>query len=339
LDPVKNEHLAFSNAMKSGIFRRRCKHRDGNSFPVIIETRKIDEKKMILFIKRTKPELSDFGYSRLGRYELFDTIGHGSYGRVRFGMNKETGENVAVKIIENKRMEEEEIDRTRREIQILQKLQHPNVIKLIESTETDDFFKIIQEYGGITMEQFLKGNDLTDYQKCVLSFSLVDCVNYCHKNGIVYRDISTTNILVKNNFVLKLIDFGLSNYSTSDIYRNTYCGTPAFAAPEIILGQEYNGHMVDVWSVGVVIYAIVHEGDLPFRSIPDIIGGFMTIVDHGVFTPIINSCLVSSVSQRIQMPSLHDRIVDVKEQIKTDDVNSPLEQVPLKKRKLEDSVG
>ena len=103
-------------------------------------------------------------------------------------------------------------------------------------------------------------------------------VEFCHLNNVIHRDLKDKNILLDASQQIKLIDFGLSNFTDGSLRNRTYCGTPAYSAPEMVLGTQYKGFEVDVWSLGVVLYSMV-SGTLPFESISDI--------TQGVFQPIL----------------------------------------------------
>ena len=103
-------------------------------------------------------------------------------------------------------------------------------------------------------------------------------VHFCHSNSIIHRDIKDKNILLDENSNVKLIDFGLSNFTDGSLRNRTFCGTPAYSAPEMVLGTKYKGPEVDIWSLGVVLYFMV-SGELPFNAIADI--------TQGLFQPVL----------------------------------------------------
>jgi len=104
-------------------------------------------------------------------------------------------------------------------------------------------------------------------------------VAYCHKLNIIHRDIKHQNLLLNKNRCIKLIDFGLSNFRVKGKLGSTFCGTPAYAAPEMLLGNKYEGPEVDIWSLGVVLYRLI-TNNLPFKNVSDILSGHFTDPDN-----------------------------------------------------------
>ncbi|GAA6070734.1 NUAK family SNF1-like kinase 2, partial [Tachysurus ichikawai] len=172
---------------------------------------------------------------------------------------------VAIKSIRKENIkDEQDLIHIRREIEIMSSLNHPYIITIYEVFENKDKIVIVMEYAS-------KG-DLFDYI-CERHISerearhtfrqIVSAVHYCHQNGIVHRDLKLENILLDANGDVKIADFGLSNLYRRDEYLQTYCGSPLYASPEIVNGRPYKGPEVDSWSLGVLLYALVHEA-MPF---------------------------------------------------------------------------
>jgi len=174
-------------------------------------------------------------------------------------------------------MTEEEIERARREIEIMQQLTrlgNPYIIKLIDSQETETHFNLIVEYssGGELVSLILENKGLAEAHTHFLFKQILSAIECCHSNSIVHRDIKLQNILLDADHNIKLIDFGLSNFVEVGRDRNTFCGTPAYAPPEILLGTCYKGPEVDMWALGVVLYSML-TSDFPFKTIGDILKG------------------------------------------------------------------
>jgi len=171
----------------------------------------------------------------------------------------------------------QQLERSRREIEILKqltKLDNTYIVKFIDSIETDSHLCMIEEYvsGGQLGALIVKKHGLSE--RCVHKiFKQILCaIECCHKNNIIHRDIKLSNIMVDENKDIKLIDFGVSNFIGEGIFRTTFCGTPAFVAPEILLGDKYWGPEVDLWSMGVVLYSML-MAEFPFKCIANILNG------------------------------------------------------------------
>lgn len=148
---------------------------------------------------------------------------------------------------------------------ILTKVNHPNIIQLYETIETYKYFFFVMEYAkvGELSDYIEKKDKLSEKESCKLFQQLISAVEYLHKLGCAHRDIKPSNILLDENLDLKLIDFGLGNLYSNGEKLNTACGSPCYAAPEIISGQDYDPIQVDVWSSGITLYCMT-VGCLPF---------------------------------------------------------------------------
>ncbi|XP_032219379.2 uncharacterized protein LOC5518787 isoform X2 [Nematostella vectensis] len=216
---------------------------------------------------------------RVGNYLLGKTIGEGSFAKVKQGFHVLTGEKVAVKIIDKKQaLEDRYVSKNmRREARILQMVRHPHIISLLEVVETENRYYLVFELAG--------GGDLMDYicyrkrlgETEVRKFirQIISAVQYLHQGGIIHRDLKVENLLLDEEYNIRIIDFGLSNtvsvakpgdLSPIKDYCKTQCGSPAYAAPEI-LGHQLYGTKVDVWSIGVNMYAML-TGKLPYTAEP-----------------------------------------------------------------------
>jgi len=133
---------------------------------------------------------------------------------------------------------------------------------------------MIEEYvsGGQLAALIFRNHGLPEDGVHKMFKQILCAIECCHKNNIAHRDIKLSNIMVDENNNIKLIDFGVSSFTREGIFRNTFCGTPAFAPPEIFLGNTYRGPEVDLWSLGVVLYSML-MADFPFKSIANILNG------------------------------------------------------------------
>lgn len=212
---------------------------------------------------------------KIGEYVPGEVIGKGSFGKVKKAIHFRTREKVAIKILSKTSMSDVEVERAKREVQILQQMRHPNIVQLIQTIDTPKQYCMVMEYvdGCDLMAYILQKGGLPEHECQKLFVQLVSALNYCHERDIIHRDIKHTNILVDKSGDIKLIDFGLSNYFGQDgQLLSTFCGTPAFAAPEMILGKKYQGPEVDIWSLGVVLYSML-AAKFPFNNVAELLQG------------------------------------------------------------------
>eukprot|EP00049_Salpingoeca_infusionum_P022762 m.8640 g.8640 ORF g.8640 m.8640 type:complete len:643 (-) comp5382_c0_seq1:531-2459(-) len=204
----------------------------------------------------------------LDNYNLKETIGTGGFAKVKLARHKMTGEKVAIKVMEKERLARtNDLKRVALEIEALKQLRHQNISRLYHAVETDERWFLVLEYAP--------GGELFDYivarERCredeARSFFREICcaVHHCHINGIVHRDLKPENLLLDRDQHIKLIDFGLIAHP-DDIHTSllkTCCGSAAYAAPELIAGKRYLGEPADMWSLGILLYALLC-GFLPF---------------------------------------------------------------------------
>ena len=204
----------------------------------------------------------------LSDYDIKGIIGKGTFSIVKLGENKKTKEKVAIKIMQkNKILSKDDLIRIEREIEILKRLSHPNVIKIHKIFEDEKRYYIIMEFceNGELFNRIVEKRYLTEDEASLFYYQLINGLEYIHKNNIVHRDLKPENLLLAKNDLLKIIDFGLSNYTENDLLLGTPCGSPCYASPEMVSGQRYNGYMIDVWSTGIILFAMVC-GYLPFED-------------------------------------------------------------------------
>lgn len=200
-------------------------------------------------------------------YVLGKTLGTGTYGKVKFAHSLRLKHPVAVKIVSRKVAKDVHLKFLPRELDALRSLRHKNVIELIEVLETQDHVYIVMELaeGGDLLDYINKRRFLTDEDAKGLFRDLVDGLVECHRLRFVHRDLKCENMLLSRNFRLKISDFGFARRFTDTQKLETYCGSYAYAAPEIIIGEPYLGRTADIWSIGVILYAMVC-GKLPFKD-------------------------------------------------------------------------
>jgi serine/threonine protein kinase len=209
----------------------------------------------------------------IGDYTIGKTIGEGTFGKVKLGFHNMTGEKVAIKILEKKRIiDVADIERVSREIHILKLIRHPNIVQLYEVLamqiiETPAKLYLIMEYApsGELFDYIVAQTRIKEKEACKFFQQIVAGIEYIHKLGVVHRDLKPENLLLDHNHQIKIVDFGLSNTYRDPELLKTACGSPCYAAPEMIAGKEYVGLKVDVWSAGIILFAMVC-GYLPFED-------------------------------------------------------------------------
>lgn len=243
--------------------------------------------------------------TKFGEYFLGNTLGEGEFGKVKMGWKQEGGVQVAIKLIRRDSVGSNptRLAKIYREIAILREILHPNIVRLHEMVETEKHIGIILEYasGGELFDYILNHRYLKDNAARRLFAQLVSGVGYLHKKGIVHRDLKLENLLLDRNRNIIITDFGFANtfnpldelgeeieygLSSRDYVRRmeldkilpggfrrgdlmqTSCGSPCYAAPELVVSDSlYTGRKVDVWSCGVILYAML-AGYLPFDDDP-----------------------------------------------------------------------
>ncbi|KAH0559475.1 hypothetical protein GP486_004010 [Trichoglossum hirsutum] len=202
---------------------------------------------------------------RLGQYTVIKTLGEGSFGKVKLAVHEVSKQKVALKIISRRKLINRDMaGRVEREIQYLQLLRHPHIIKLYTVITTPSEIIMVLEYAGGELFDYIVQNGKMAEDNARRFFQQIICaVEYCHRHKIVHRDLKPENLLLDEYLNVKIADFGLSNIMTDGNFLKTSCGSPNYAAPEVISGKLYAGPEVDVWSSGVILYVLL-VGRLPF---------------------------------------------------------------------------
>ncbi|KAL3525902.1 hypothetical protein ACH5RR_014274 [Cinchona calisaya] len=226
--------------------------------------------------------------SFLRNYKLGKTLGIGSFGKVKIAEHALTGHKVAIKILNRKKIKNMDMDeKVRREIKILRLFMHPHIIRLYEVIETPTDIYVVMEYvkSGELFDYIVEKGRLQEDEARNFFQQIISGVEYCHRNMVVHRDLKPENLLLDSKCNVKIADFGLSNVMRDGHFLKTSCGSPNYAAPEVISGKLYAGPEVDVWSCGVILYALLC-GTLPFddENIPNLFkkikGGIYTLPSH-----------------------------------------------------------
>ncbi|KAL7675640.1 hypothetical protein ACOME3_001908 [Neoechinorhynchus agilis] len=233
--------------------------------------------------RRSSSRRTDYtGILRMNGLELGDTIGGGSYGKVKLcyvsrdsrgrDLWKGMEQRMACKIIDKSKVPINFVEKfLPRELEILANVRHKNIVKLHKILEIGSRVYILTEFiSGSDLLKFVKNTgSLTELNAKNIYGQIVEAIAYLHHNRIVHRDIKCENILINHDTMqVKVIDFGFARYTyddenDADVDSMTYCGSAAYAAPEVLKGTPYKMQAYDVWSTGIVLFAML-TGSLPF---------------------------------------------------------------------------
>ncbi|XP_042362841.1 SNF-related serine/threonine-protein kinase-like [Plectropomus leopardus] len=207
-----------------------------------------------------------------GLYDLDKTLGRGHFAVVKLARHVFTGEKVAVKVIDKTKLDPVARGHLFQEVRCMKMVQHPNVVRLYEVIDTATKLYLILELGdgGDMYDCIMKhdGGLTEEVAKCYFA-QIVHAISYCHRLHVVHRDLKPENVVFfEKQGVVKLTDFGFSNRFQPGKKLNTSCGSLAYSAPEILLGDEYDAPAVDIWSLGVILFMLVC-GQPPFQEAND----------------------------------------------------------------------
>ncbi|ORX51995.1 Pkinase-domain-containing protein [Hesseltinella vesiculosa] len=205
----------------------------------------------------------------IGDYYVGKTLGKGASGRVKLGIHKHTGEQVAIKIISKAHLAANPaIEKAvRREIAIMKLIRHPNIMSLVDVIDdpSSSELYLILEYvqGGELFEYLVSRGRLSDSEARRHFQQIILGLDFCHHHLICHRDLKPENLLLDSQNNIKIADFGMASLQPAGSMLETSCGSPHYASPEIVAGMPYNGSASDIWSCGVILYALL-TGRLPF---------------------------------------------------------------------------
>ncbi|NP_001234210.1 calcineurin B-like interacting protein kinase isoform X1 [Solanum lycopersicum] len=204
---------------------------------------------------------------KLGKYEVGRTIGEGTFAKVKFARNTETGENVAIKVLAKSTiLKHRMVEQIKREISIMKIVRHPCIVRLHEVLASQTKIYIVQEFvtGGELFDKIVHLGRLSEDEARRYFQELIDAIAHCHSKGVYHRDLKPENLLLDFQGNLKISDFGLSALPQQGVeLLYTTCGTPNYVAPEVLGNRGYDGAAADVWSCGIILYVLM-AGYLPF---------------------------------------------------------------------------
>lgn len=212
---------------------------------------------------------------KIGPWKLGKTLGRGATGRVLLATHQTTGQKAAVKVVSKSELQEDDNGKKaddaglpygiEREIIIMKLLTHPNVLRLYDVWETSKALYLVLEYveGGELFDLLVERGPLQEVEAIKYFRQIILGTAYCHALGICHRDLKPENLLLDASLNVKLADFGMAALESNGKLLETSCGSPHYAAPEIVSGLKYHGAASDVWSCGVILFALL-TGTLPF---------------------------------------------------------------------------
>lgn len=241
--------------------------------------------------------------NKIGPWELGEALGLGSTGKVHLAYSKTSGQHAAIKIISKSVFNNNNSANSHanssivtnstpdalpygieREIIIMKLLNHPNVLRLYDVWETNANLYMVLEYAekGELFNLLVERGPLPENEAITFFRQIIIGISYCHALGIVHRDLKPENLLLDHKFNIKIADFGMAALETEDKLLETSCGSPHYAAPEIVSGIPYHGFASDIWSCGVILYALL-TGRLPFDEDDGNIRNLLLKVQSGQF--------------------------------------------------------
>ena len=229
-------------------------------------------------------------------------------------IHKLTGKQVAIKSFDKEYMKDSfSRKKVFQEVYILKKIHHKNIMRLLEVFESNNHFLIVTEYcsSGDLLHYVKRKKRLDEAKARYIFLQLVYAISHCHCRSVLHRDVKLDNVLLDTEKGVKLCDFGVSKIVKKKQFVKEQCGTPAYIAPEIIANEGYSGFASDIWSLGVVLYAMI-QGTVPYkaRNMKDL----LSLIKKEKFTypnqisnaakDLINRMLVIEPTKRLTIPEI-----------------------------------
>ncbi|XP_076471771.1 serine/threonine-protein kinase BRSK2-like isoform X1 [Babylonia areolata] len=218
----------------------------------------------------------------VGPYRLEKTLGKGQTGLVKLGVHCVSGKRVAIKIVNREKLSESVLMKVEREIAIMKLIEHPHVLGLYDVYENKKYLYLILEHvsGGELFDYLVKKGRLTPKEARRFFRQIISALDFCHSHNICHRDLKPENLLLDDKNNIRVADFGMASLQVEGSMLETSCGSPHYACPEVIRGEKYDGRKADVWSCGVILYALL-VGALPFDD--DNLRQLLEKVKKGIF--------------------------------------------------------
>ena len=248
-------------------------------------------------------------FSKISDFILTEDIGEGNFGKVKLGIYKKTGEKFAIKILNKEKIKEKMKNTLFKENEIAQKFNHINVIYVYKIFEDKKNIYIVMEYckKGELFNYIVEHRRLSEKETSIFFYQLINGIEHIHSKNISHRDLKPENLLLTENNILKIIDFGLSHefYENGNLLK-TKCGSPSYAAPELICQPFYDGFKSDIWCCGIILYAMLC-GFLPFEGEDNNLL-FRNILECDPELPDFLSCSCRELIIKILNPDPDERI-------------------------------
>lgn len=245
----------------------------------------------------------------IGKYEIGDELGCGSFSHVCLAQDIETHTIYAVKIVPKANLaNQQDEQRFQREINTMAFLKNPNLVALNDFFWDDENFYMIIDYcqGGELFDYIVKNERLDEQTASIVFHQILLAIECCHLHGVAHRDLKPENVLITEFPHVKVADFGLCGLIKEETKMKTFCGSPCYCAPECLCRVQYDGKKADIWSMGIMLYAMVtgeHPWDITNTSMM-----LRQILKASYYVPEFLSPEVVDLISRILKPQPAERI-------------------------------